>query len=129
MHSSCDRAAFWLLALLRRLPGAALPLALGGVLALVAHQAVTAMLTRPPVKLPDMQLIALDGSGARLGGRNRPVVLNLWATWCPPCRREMPMMTDLAADTPASISSLPIRASTRRGSGPSCATGTCPAKA
>ena len=27
-------------------------------------------------------------------------VLNLWATWCPPCRREMPMMTELSAEVP-----------------------------
>ena len=68
--------------------------------ALIAHQAVTVTLTRPAVTIPDMQLIALDGSGVQLAGRHRPVVLNLWATWCPPCRREMPMMTDLAANTP-----------------------------
>lgn len=89
-----------LLTLRRRSPGAALPLALGGVLALLAHQAVIATLTCPAVMLPNMQLIALDGSGALLGGRNVPVVLNLWATWCPRCRREMPMMTDVAAATP-----------------------------
>ena len=89
-----------LLAAWRRERAALVPLALGGVAALIAHQAVTVTLTRPAVTIPDMQLIALDGSGVQLAGRHRPVVLNLWATWCPPCRREMPMMTDLAANTP-----------------------------
>ncbi|MCJ1900535.1 MULTISPECIES: TlpA disulfide reductase family protein [Paracoccus] len=88
------------LALLRRVRGAALPLVLGGAAALAGHQAVIAALPRPSVTIPDMQLIALDGGGVQLAGRERPMVLNLWATWCPPCRREMPMMTDLAANTP-----------------------------
>ncbi|SEO21958.1 Thiol-disulfide isomerase or thioredoxin [Paracoccus alcaliphilus] len=92
--------AVLLAALLRRARAAVLPLALGGVAALAAHQAVTAALTRPAVTIPDMQLIALDGSAVQLAGRDWPVVLNLWATWCPPCRREMPMMTELAANTP-----------------------------
>ncbi|KGJ10399.1 TlpA family protein disulfide reductase [Paracoccus versutus] len=93
-------SAVFLLALLRRARGAVLPLALGSAAALAGHQAVIATLTRPAVTIPDMQLIALDGRGVHLGGRDWPVVLNLWATWCPPCRREMPMMTELAAKTP-----------------------------
>ncbi|HLU92229.1 MAG TPA: TlpA disulfide reductase family protein [Pedomonas sp.] len=32
--------------------------------------------------------------------RGQPFVINLWATWCPPCRREMPMMIDVAASMP-----------------------------
>lgn len=92
--------AVLLLALLRRARTAVLPLALGGVAAMVAHLTVSALLIRPAATLPVMQLIALDGDAVQLAGRDRPVVLNLWATWCPPCRREMPMMTDLAANTP-----------------------------
>ena len=30
----------------------------------------------------------------------RPAVINLWATWCPPCRREMPMLAEMAGDNP-----------------------------
>ncbi|MCM8729370.1 redoxin domain-containing protein [Hephaestia sp. GCM10023244] len=31
--------------------------------------------------------------------RGRPFVVNLWATWCPPCRREMPMLAAAAHET------------------------------
>lgn len=30
--------------------------------------------------------------------RGKPLVLNVWATWCPPCREEMPALANLAAD-------------------------------
>ncbi|MFX8184034.1 TlpA disulfide reductase family protein, partial [Acinetobacter baumannii] len=32
--------------------------------------------------------------------RGKPLVLNLWATWCPPCRRELPMMVRLSQEHP-----------------------------
>jgi len=31
--------------------------------------------------------------------RGQPFVVNLWATWCPPCRREMPMLIDVASSS------------------------------
>ena len=44
--------------------------------------------------LPDLVLDCLGGSGSvRLAGlRGTPMVINLWAQWCPPCREESPIL-------------------------------------
>ncbi len=42
---------------------------------------------------PDFQLEDVDGNSYKLEEfRGRPVILNFWATWCAPCRVEMPAL-------------------------------------
>ena len=45
------------------------------------------------VTLPPLSLSAIDGREVSLSAfAGRPTVVNLWASWCPPCRREMPVL-------------------------------------
>ncbi|WP_038057406.1 TlpA disulfide reductase family protein [Thermus amyloliquefaciens] len=53
------------------------------------------------VRLPALELSALGGTPVNLEDfRGKPLVLNTWATWCPPCRRELPMMVRLSQEHP-----------------------------
>jgi len=47
----------------------------------------------------DLTFSAADGGSARLGDfAGTPVVVNLWATWCSPCVKEMPAFDEVAAE-------------------------------
>jgi thiol-disulfide isomerase/thioredoxin len=50
----------------------------------------------PPRPAPAISFADLAGNGVRLADfRGRVVLVNLWATWCAPCRREMPSLDRL----------------------------------
>jgi thiol-disulfide isomerase/thioredoxin len=51
---------------------------------------------RVPEVLPELSLPGLDGTPHRLTDwKGRPLVVNFWATWCEPCRREIPLLKSL----------------------------------
>jgi thiol-disulfide isomerase/thioredoxin len=54
----------------------------------------------PPQPAPAVAFTTLDGDTARLGDfKGKPMVLNLWATWCQPCLKEMPSLERLEAQS------------------------------
>ena len=71
--------------------GRALALTLALLVGAVSPAAAT-----PPVvgqMAPDFELTLVDGTKVHLSDlRGQVVVLNFWATWCVPCRHELPLM-------------------------------------
>ena len=58
---------------------------------------------------PDFALATLDGATVRLSDlRDRWVLVNFWATWCAPCRDEMPYLDRLAVDHADHLSVLAV---------------------
>ena len=48
------------------------------------------------VKLIDANILDINGNKAKISDyKDKVIFLNLWATWCPPCRAEMPSMEKL----------------------------------
>jgi thiol-disulfide isomerase/thioredoxin len=66
-------------------------------LAPLAHGEVAALtMASAPLRLPDLAFEDAQGQPKKLSDwRGRTVLLNLWATWCVPCRREMPALESL----------------------------------
>ncbi|WP_170287021.1 TlpA family protein disulfide reductase [Paenibacillus faecis] len=65
------------------------------------NQAIDAMVAanvpKPGTKAPEFALVGLDGKTYQVGGkRDKPLLLNFWASWCDPCKEEAPDLVKLA---------------------------------
>jgi thiol-disulfide isomerase/thioredoxin len=71
--------------------------ALSSKLAPLAHGEVAALtMAEAPLRLPNLAFEDADGKPKKLSDwHGRIVLVNLWATWCVPCRKEMPALEGL----------------------------------
>ena len=79
----------------RRRPALRKPLGAGVITGLVfwGLTSLSLSLYDKGSQLPDITLRNADGDVVQLADyKGGPLVINLWATWCPPCRREMPVL-------------------------------------
>jgi thiol-disulfide isomerase/thioredoxin len=58
-----------------------------------------ALVPENPKIVPDLAFLAPDGMPRTLSSmRGKVLLVNLWATWCAPCRKEMPALDKLQAE-------------------------------
>ena len=95
---------------LKRLLWAGALLLLAGVLLFVnLPEPVPAAGAREGDALPDFTVTCMDGSSFTLSSqRGKVVVLNLWATWCAPCVRELPHFDRLLQERPEDVAVLAL---------------------
>jgi thiol-disulfide isomerase/thioredoxin len=73
-----------------------------GCVVFFAGNAVNDVLMHDGAPVPALEVRRLDNTTFPLSAFvGRPLVINLWATWCPPCRREMPVLQAAQRTHPA----------------------------
>ncbi len=56
---------------------------------------LTGRMPREGEPVPEFELSTLDGRQVRMSNlRGAPVLINFWATWCAPCKQEMPLIVE-----------------------------------
>lgn len=74
--------------------------------------------------LPDLTLNCFTGGRpVALSSLPRPAVINIWASWCPPCRDELPVMQGLADRTAGRLTVIGVDSGDRREAAASFAAG------
>lgn len=50
------------------------------------------------ISIADIELSKLDGTSTSIGvaSKDRPLLVSLWAVWCQPCKRELPVLQDIS---------------------------------
>ena len=72
-----------------------------GTAVFVIGTAMLSLASTSGQKLPELTFTSLEGQNVQLNAfEGRPTVVNLWATWCPPCVREMPLLQEAQAKHP-----------------------------
>ncbi|WP_240542760.1 TlpA family protein disulfide reductase [Exiguobacterium qingdaonense] len=67
-------------------------------------------------KAPDFTLNTLDGESLTLSQyEGKPVVINFWASWCPPCREEFPELVSFEKATTIPVLGVNVTKNERRG--------------
>lgn len=65
--------------------------------------------------LPDLQFKDAAGKVLDLSAQDGPVLLNLWATWCAPCVKEMPALDRLAGELEGEVRVITVSQDVRGG--------------
>ena len=84
----------------------------GGDLSQFAHGALAKLQVvspQPGAAMPDTPFLDAQGKTTHLADlKSGLVIVNLWATWCAPCRMEMPALAKLQAAYPGRVQVIPI---------------------
>lgn len=74
-----------------------------------AAAGTVALQTAAPKAAPDFTVFDTAGKAVRLSDyAGRPVVLNFWASWCPPCKSEMPLFNKVYGELQSDVTFLMV---------------------